>query len=409
MIDHSFVFSRANRLQRRQSRWVSYMALATFVGLLSGCASLGASGPSSGDIKHAEQTGVGAAPIKVVDLNDQVARQIISANATQNFLDLLGHGTPVGTTLGAGDILDITIWEAPPAALFGASTTESRLVGVPTTPTLSGARNSSLPEQMVDQNGRILIPFVGAINVAGRSTRDVEREIVRSLAGKAHAPQAMVRVVRNATSNVTVIGDVANSVRVPLTPKGERLLDVLAAAGGSRQPVGKTTVQITRGKSVVTMPLVQVIENPTQNIILQPDDVVTALYQPYSFTALGAVGNNAEINFEGTGLTLAQALGRVGGARDDRADVRGVFIFRLEDPAALGTAAADAPRTPDGKVPVIYRVDLKNPASFFVAQGFPIRNRDVLYVSNAPIADFQKFVNIISSMAFSIVGVGNAL
>jgi polysaccharide export outer membrane protein len=56
---------------------------------------------------------------------------------------------------------------------------------------------------------------------------------------------------------------------------------------------------------------------------LHPDDVVTALYQPYSFTALGAVGRNAEIDFEGTGLTLTQALGRIGGLRDDRADIKG--------------------------------------------------------------------------------------
>ena len=96
--------------------------------------------------------------------------------------------------------------------------------------------------------------------------------------------------------------------------------------------------------------------------------------------------------------------------RDERADVRGVFIFRLEDPAALGeTLEPGTQTTPDGKVPVIYRVDLKNPASFFVTQGFPVRNQDVVYVSNAPIADLQKFVNIISQMTFSIIGVAKAL
>lgn len=121
------------------------------------------------------------------------------------------------------------------------------------------------------------------------------------------------------------------------------------------------------------------IWDPRQNIRLQADDAVAALYQSYSVTALGAVANNAELNFEGTGFTLARALGRVGGLRDERADIRGVFIFELEDPAALDPAlAAGAETTPDGRVPAIYSIDLKNPASFFVAQGFPIRNRDVL-------------------------------
>jgi polysaccharide export outer membrane protein len=197
---------------------------------------------------------------------------------------------------------------------------------------------------------------------------------------------------------------------VPLTPRGERLLEVLAAAGGVKQPIGKTTIQITREGHVVSLPLEIVIRDPAQNIRMQANDVVTALYQPYSFTSLGATEANAEVPFESTGITLAQALGRIGGLRDDRANVRGVFIFRLEDPAAVGPGvAATARRTPDGRIPVIYRVDLSNPATFFVAQSFPIRNKDVLYVSNAPLADLQKFVSIVSSMAFSVIGISNAV
>ena len=58
--------------------------------------------------------------------------------------------------------------------------------------------------------------------------------------------------------------------------------------------------------------------------------------------------------------------------------------------------------TPDGKVPVIYQVNLKDPGAFFVAQGFPIRNKDVMYVSNAPAAELQKFLNIIGSVVAPI-------
>jgi polysaccharide export outer membrane protein len=91
-------------------------------------------------------------------------------------------------------------------------------------------------------------------------------------------------------------------------------------------------------------------------------------------------------------------LGRVAGLQDSRADVRGVFIFRFEDPAALlPELRSTAKLTPDGKVPVVYRVNMKDPATFFIAQNFQIHNKDVLYVSNAPLADFQKFVNVIYS------------
>ncbi|MFT3966671.1 MAG: polysaccharide biosynthesis/export family protein [Sphingobium sp.] len=373
---------------------------------LSGCSIMPVAGPSTGRIKAAEQQ-VANADIKIIDITDGVARQIIAAGNKDTLADNLGDGIPVGAIVGRGDVLDIAIWEAPPAALFGAS------IGGNSDLLASGnqtARGTTLPEQMVDSDGRISVPFVGEVQAAGRSPQQIGREIVSRLNGLAHQPQAVVRLVKNATKNVTIVGDVANSGRVQLTAKGERLLDVLAAAGGVRQSVNKMTIQVTRGTQVVSEPLETVITDPRQNIRLQPDDVVTAYYQPFSFSALGAVGNNnAEIPFEGTGITLAQALGRVGGLNDQRANASGVFIFRLENPSAVSPEIANgAHTTPDGKIPVIYRVNLKDPAMFFVAQGFPVKNKDVLYVSNAPIADLQKFVNIVSSVVIPAITVQNA-
>ena len=271
------------------------------------------------------------------------------------------------------------------------------------------SRNTSNNEQMVDSDGRIRVPFVGSVHAAGRTPQQFEAEIVSRLRGVAHEPQAVVRLVRNASKNVTVVGDVANSTRLPLTAKGERLLDALAAAGGVRQSVNKLMIQVTRGPRVVSESLEVVVTDPRQNIRLQADDVVTVYFQPFSFTALGATGANTEVPFEGAGITLAQALGRVGGLNDQRANASGVFIFRLEDPAALDPVLINgAHMTPDGKIPVIYRVDLKNPATFFVAQGFPIRNKDILYASNATMAELQKFVNIVSAVVIPAITVQNA-
>jgi len=194
---------------------------------------------------------------------------------------------------------------------------------------------------------------------------------------------------------------------MPLTARGERLLDALAAAGGVRQPVGKMTLQVTRGDQVQALALDTIIRDPKQNIVLQPGDVITALFQPLSFTLLGATGKNEELNFEAQGITLAQALARAGGLQDWRADARGVFIFRFEEPKAL-----DLPEqrmtTPEGKVPVIYQVNLKDPATFFVAQSFPVHNKDVLYVSNAPGAELQKFLGIIMPGAYAALGITNS-
>lgn len=378
---------------------------------LAGCSTLGASGPSMGAIKDADRTAIGNADIKIVELTDTVVRQVIASRRSASFLETLGDAPPEGTIIGRGDMLEVTIWEAPPAALFGTSASFGTSNAASILAASSGmSQQTAIPEMMVDDAGQIRIPFAGSVPAAGRTPQQVEREITRRLAGKAHDPQVIVRLARNESANVTVVGEVANNARVPLTPRGERLLDVLATAGGVKQPINKTTIQVSRGGRLASLPLETVINDPAQNIRLQANDVVTALYQPFSFTSLGATGTSAEIPFEGTGLTLAQALGRVGGLRDDRANVRGVFIFRLEEPAALDpAAAATARRTPDGRVPIIYRVDMRNPATFFIAQSFPIRDNDVLYVTNSPVGDLQRFIGMLSSFAFTAIGLGQAI
>jgi polysaccharide export outer membrane protein len=393
--------------------WLPFGAVKSHIRLMigvaaaaavAGCSAFGSSGPSSRAILHSENKPLSTAAISVVELTDDVARQIVANDRKDNFSELFGGGTAAGSFIGPGDILEISLWEAPPAVLFG-----STAIGLPIG--LGATSNSlSMPGSVVDENGRISIPFAGSIIAAGKTPAQIEREIVARLRGKAHQPQASVRLASNKATIVTVVGDVANSGQVPLTPKGERLLDVLAGAGGVRNAVNKTMIQITRGDQVASMPLEALIGNPRQNVFAQPGDVVTVLYQPYNFTVFGATGSNSEQAIEATGISLAQALGRVGGLRDDRADARGVFVYRLEYPSLLGShAPANSRLTVDGKLPVIYRLDLKDPRSFFVAQSFPVRNRDVLYVSNAPMSDLQKFTNMISSVTFPLIGIKNTL
>lgn len=375
--------------------------LGAAVALLQACSTYPGWLPSSGaSLEQVTQQPQEATPITVIGVTDAVARQVLAAQRADSFASELSAKVPPPYVVGPGDALVVSVWEAPPAALFGASVVDPRSG-------LASTRETSIPEQIVDARGVINMPFAGAVPVAGKTLQQIESELVKRLQGKANKPQVLVRVLRNATQNVTVVGEVAQSTLVPLTPKGERLLDAIAMAGGVRQPVEKMTVQLSRGGRVLAMPLQRVIREPAQNVYLQPGDVVTALFQPASFTALGATGKNEEISFEASGITLTQALGRMAGVRDNVADARGVFIFRFEDPAALAQPVENLPRTPDGKVPVVYQLNLRDPASFLVAQNFPMNNRDVVYVANAPAAELQKFLNILSSSVFTAVNLLN--
>jgi polysaccharide export outer membrane protein len=372
---------------------VTGVTLALAAALLCGCAGfLPGVGPSRAEIQRAEPP-AGFPQIQVVDVDDAVTRALVAQRTQHLFSETLRSAQKTERTVGAGDELEVSIWEAAPATLF--TTSELQLPG-----SIATAHATTLPAQMVDDDGYIVVPFAGRILAAGKTLTAIEAEIVDRLTGKANQPQVIVRMTHNLAANATVVGEVTTSTRVPLLPGNDHLLDALAAAGGVKQPVNKMTIQVTRADSVYSLPLETIIRDPRQNVILQPGDVVTALFQPYSFDALGATGKNEEINFETQGISLAQALARSGGLIDQRSNPLGVFIFRFEPQNALNWPHQPVQTTPEGYVPVVYRIDLNEPSSFFAMQGFPIQNRDVLYVSNAPSSELQKFLNLLFTAAY---------
>ena len=90
---------------------------------------------------------------------------------------------------------------------------------------------------------------------------------------------------------------------------------------------------------------------------------------------------------------VREALGQVGGLSDERANKTGVFVFRMADANA-----------PQGTRSQVFRLDLNQPQSIFVAQQFGIQPKDVVYVTNAPLYEYNKILTAIYR-TFSLVGV----
>lgn len=368
--------------------------------VVSACSSMPSSGPSASAISRtgAEQFDADVSTrAVVVDLTADISEKLKMQIEQTSFVDLDLHSGNADA-IGQGDLIEVSIWEAPPAVLFGGALSQTGI---------GSSQVTRLPEQMVDQNGSINIPFVGQIKVGGLSPRQVEKTVVSRLSKMAHQPQVIVRQIRNNSSNVTVIRE-GSSVRMPLTAKGERVLDAIAAVGGV-QSANKSSIQLTRGMQVRTLPLVKITQDARQNIQLRPNDVITAINQPLSFVVLGATGRNEEINFEGEGISLIQALGRIHGLNDNRADARGVFVFRYEDAEIANAWNKNGSARLNQKLPVVYRVNLRDPNTFFYAQNFVMRDKDILYVSNAPASELQKFLQIVFSITSPITGTMNTI
>lgn len=359
---------------------------------LSGCQTLTKWQPSSGPTKKTIENQIDTenSGLTIIDIDNRIAFLTSQSIPVRRFSDFYKSSSTFNNTISAGDVVDVSIWEAPPALLFG---TASDISG------LSGSKEVKLPEQMVDNKGQITIPFVGKISVSGKTPEQVQVMIVKGLTKKANNPSAVVRIAKNNSADVTIVGEVTNSTRMPLTGKTERILDALAAAGGTKHPSSRISVQLNRRGQSVEMPFDAIIKDPRQNVILQKGDVVSVNYQTKSFTVLGATAKNTEIDFEAGGISLMQALARSGGLDDNRADARGVFIFRQESANILTPeqrAALPMQLQYASEVPVIYRLNLKEPINYIVAQNFAIKDKDLIYVSNAPGVEFRKFISLVA-------------
>lgn len=287
--------------------------------------------------------------------------------------------------IGLGDVVTVSIWEASSNGMF-SSGNGSQMGGV------------QVPAQQVSTGGTIAVPYAGLVKAAGLTPQQVKAEIEKGLAGTAVKPQVLVNVVTNNSNAVTVTGEVAASGRIPLSPAGYRLLDVIALAGGPRKEPHQLAVQVTRGRKTEIIAMESLIAKPRENIRVAPGDTVTLIRQPRSFTVFGATTGNASVPFDESQLYLSQALAKVGGLNDEKANARGVFVYRRE-PAerlqAIGSTAKS--RRPDGSTDVIYQIDLKDPNGFFILQSFKVANGDLIYVANSSLAEIRKFSTLISA------------
>ena len=302
--------------------------------------------------------------------------------------------------IGVGDDVRVTIWEAASGGLFSSGGGTIDRFG-------TGARSAIIPDQVVSRDGAITVPYAGRVQVAGLSTPEVEQLILTRLTGKAIEPQVLVTVPRNISNTVTITGEVTNGARVPLSTRGDHVLDAVAAAGGVRGSIHETFVRLTRGRSTVTVPMETILDTPQENVFLRSGDVLTLVREPQTFTTFGAIGQNTQVPFGRITLSLEEAVAKAGGLLDFKSDPDGVFLLRFEPPATVAAIAPDRPiDRRERLIPVVYRLSLRDPKSYFLARSFRMRDKDVLYVANASGAELQKFLNLVSTITSPVLSAG---
>ncbi len=372
----------SNRSLVRQ-RCVLLLACMTLA--LGGCASLPSSGPTAHDIIKSQGAGDSGFNFRIVNLDAAAAADLgradKTAEASTQTLATLAMDRR-SDVIGPGDVLAISIYEVG-VSLFANSGLKAPGSGFD-----PSAHAETFPGIVVGAQGQINLPYVGQMIVAGLTTDQVQAKIEQGLKGKSQDPKALVAIRQNVANTVYVSGDVRKPGRLELTLNREHLLDSIATAGGSINSPEDTVVRVSRGETSIEQRLATIRSGSRDDLILNPGDRIELIKLPRTYIVFGATSHVAEVPFERSGVTLAEAIARVGGPSDAVADPSAVLLFRYVTDGGAASAAE----------PVVYRLNMLSPASYFLAQHIAMHDKDVIYIANAGANRPAKFVGIINQL-----------
>jgi polysaccharide biosynthesis/export protein len=375
--------------------------------LLPGCMVTPATGPASESVLTNATAGVRSNAALSYALVD-VSADTIGFLSQPNLISFKGafpdkRPRPV-QVVGVGDVLNISIFEAAPGGLF-------------TPGQAAGARPGNfvdLPAQAVDQKGSIYVPYAGEIPAAARTIPEIQQAVVARLRNRAIEPQVVISLNQQHSSVVSVLGDVNTPGVLALNSVGERMLALIARAGGPKFEAVESYVTLQRDGKRVRVLLSRVVHDPAENIFIRPNDVIFITHEAPTFTALGALnqnifGFNSEIAFDVETLTLAQAIGKAGGLNDNQSDPTEVYVYRYEDRHFLEKLGVDTTKFTYDRVPTIYRLNVRDPSGYLLAAGFQMRTKDVMFVANAKVVDYYKLLLLINNTVNTASNTANAV
>ena len=345
------------------------------------------SGPEGFDIVNEQNSGQAASlPYALVKLTPEVVR-ILGQYTPRLSTAFADRSPPKAFRFGIGDTVSVTIFEAASGGLF-----------IPAEASVRPGNFVTIPNQAVDDKGNIEVPYAGAIATKGRTPAQIQRAIVDALKDRAIEPQAVVSLVDQRTSLISVLGDVRAGGRFPASPSGERILDAVARAGGPITPGYDTWVTLERQGHRASVPFGALLYEPSNNIYALPNDVIYLYREPQTFVAFGALGSQGQFKFDAWRISLAEAAGKHGGLNDGQADPAAVFLYRGETREVALQLGVDCSRFDGPIIPVIYVVNFRDPSGYFLAQTFEMRNKDVIYTSNAISVETTKFLSYLRTI-----------
>ncbi|CAD6522344.1 hypothetical protein LMG27952_01461 [Paraburkholderia hiiakae] len=312
--------------------------------------------------------------VPITELNvDSVKRsQEARLKQQQQQVDLLSS-VPQPYAIGAGDVLQIVVWDHPElAAALGS--TQSQASTRPGDP-FSGF--------VVDQSGELAFPYAGTMRVAGLRAEDVQRRLTAALGRYFIKPQVTVRMASYRAHEVYVDGEVRTPGVVAVNDVPMSLYEAISRAGGFSDTADQSDLVLVREGKSHRINLTQMVASglSPSRLYLKPGDMLRVVARDENDVyVMGEVNRPISAIPRRTGrITLADAIAQAGSVNSSTADAAQMFVIR----GAL-----------NGK-PEVFHLDGRSPVAMLVAKEFDLQPKDVVYVDGNGLVRFNRVLTLL--------------
>ncbi len=285
---------------------------------------------------------------------------------------------PASLIIAAGDIVQLTVWDAEENSLLAGT----------------GQRSTPLQETTVSTSGRVFVPYIGELRIAGMSPDTararIEEELVRTI------PSAQVQLTvepgRQNTANLVSGVNVPGLYQLP--DRNFKLLDLLSLGGGASQALLNPQVRLVRNGTTYGVSLERLLSEPALNTAMRGGDNVIIEADGRQFVSLGATGLEAVHDFTKQELSALEAMAIVGGVSDARANPQGILIMREYD---LDEVRTDNTGPPIDRV--VFTIDLTSADGLFSAGNFLLQDNDLVYGTESALGTALTAVSVFNTLS----------
>ncbi|MDP9902204.1 polysaccharide biosynthesis/export family protein [Variovorax ginsengisoli] len=282
-------------------------------------------------------------------------------------------GKPPVYTIGPGDVIGVLVYDHP-ELLPNAGAVISQQAD-------STAVNVS-PGFIVGANGEISFPYIGHVRLQGLTEIQASDLIRNRIAEYIKDPQVTVRIQSFRSRRAYVEGEVRTPGLQIFTDVPMTLAEAISRSGGITANGDRSFITLTRNDKTFTinLQLLQDLSSDASKIPLQNGDVINVRNRDESKVyVMGEIARPSALLMRNGKLSLNEALGESGGPNLITANTGQIYVIRNNS---------------EGN-PQIFHLNAKNPTALALADRFPLKPRDVVYIDPVPLVVWNRIVNLI--------------